>query len=131
MSTHDAADPTSDFFGELGARGQEPMLARVSGTLRIDLTNEGEVDHWYITIKKGDVHISRRNAAADASVAAQKALFDGMVTGRVNAMTAMLRNLMRVEGDLGLLLSLQRLFPGPEPAEAVQAGRGQSGGGTA
>jgi len=130
MSTHDAADPTSDFFGELGARGQEPMLARVSGTLRIDLTNDGEVDHWYITIKKGDLHISRRNAAADASVSAEKALFDGMVTGRVNAMSALLRNLMRVEGDLGLLISLQRLFPGPEPAQPVQAGMGQAGRGT-
>jgi putative sterol carrier protein len=127
MSTRDAADPTSDFFGELGARGQEQMLARVSGTLRIDLTNDGEVDHWYITIKKGNVHVGRRNAAADASVTAQKALFDGMVTGRVNAMAALLRNLMRVEGDLGLLISLQRLFPGPEPVRPVQPGGGQAG----
>jgi hypothetical protein len=120
MPDHEAAeDPTSDFFGELAARGQIPMLARLSGTLRIDLTNGGRTEHWYLTIAKGAMEFSRRDAPADAILVADKALFDEMVKGRMNAMAAVLRNVVQVDGDMGLLYSVQRLFPGPEREVAV------------
>ena len=126
MPHHEAVeDPTSDFFGELGARGQEPMLARVSGTMRIDVTDGVRTEHWYLTIAKGKTEISRRNAPADAVLIADKALFDGMVQGKVNAMAAVLRNAVQIEGDMGLLVSVQRLFPGPEPVAGIVTGAGK------
>jgi putative sterol carrier protein len=36
-----------------------------------------------------------------------------MVEGKVNAMAAVLRGEVSLEGDLGLVISFQRLFPGP------------------
>jgi hypothetical protein len=127
MSDHETVeDPTSDFFGQLAARGKIPMLARLSGTLRIDLTDGGRTEHWYLTITKGTIETSRRNAPADAVLVADKTLYDEMVKGKVNAMSAVLRNVVTVEGDLGLLYSLQRLFPGPEPLAGIATGAGET-----
>ena len=49
---------------------------------------------------------------ADAVVSADKALFDGSRRGETNAMAAMLREEVDVEGDVRLLVAFQRLLPG-------------------
>ena len=107
------SDSTATFFEALAKRGRDPILASTSGTLRFELGGGARREYWYVTISKGDVTTSRANAEADAVVRCDKALFDGMVTGRVNATAAMLRGAVQAEGDLGLLMSFQRLFPSP------------------
>jgi putative sterol carrier protein len=59
------------------------------------------------------VTLSRRNAKADCVVRLDRKLSDRIVIGEENAMAAVLRGAIRIEGDAGLLLSFQRLFPGP------------------
>jgi putative sterol carrier protein len=107
------AEATAAFFEELGQRGHEPLLGRITGTMRFDLEHGHGVDRWFVAIDKGDVKISHKNARADTVVRADRELFDGISTGRVNAMAAMLRNVISVEGDLDKLMVFQRLFPGP------------------
>jgi putative sterol carrier protein len=106
-------DPTAALFQELVSQGPSPMLHHVSGTIRIDLHNGPEVEHWYVTLDKGGVAVSHRNTKADAVMRAEKKLFDGMCKGTVNADAAVLRGVLDVEGNLGLLTSFARLFPGP------------------
>jgi putative sterol carrier protein len=95
-------DATTEFFEQLEERGHEPVLEKSTGTVRFDIKDG-----------KGDVTVSRRNAAADCVVRADKALFDDMTTGRANPMAALLRGAVSAEGDVGLMASFQRLFPGP------------------
>ncbi len=108
--------PTEAFFGELAQRGREPALGRVTGTVRCDLLNGGGVEHWYVTIKKGDIAVSNKSGPADAVVRADRKLFDGFASGTMNVMAAMLRGVVEVEGDLRLLALFQRVFPGPPRA---------------
>jgi putative sterol carrier protein len=108
-----STDATAAFFERLATRGHEPLLQSASGTLRLELKNGRRTQYWYVTIKKGDVAVSNANAEADAVLRTDKALADQMVTGRVNAMAATLRGAVQAEGDLGLVMSFQRLFPGP------------------
>jgi hypothetical protein len=110
--------PTETFFGELAQRGHEPALGRVTGTVRCDLVDKRDIEHWYVTIKKGDVSVSHKNGAADAVVRADRKLFDGFASGNVNVMAAMLRGVFEIEGDLQLLALFQRIFPGPPRAAA-------------
>jgi len=81
--------------------------------LRFELGSGRRREYWYVTISKGDVTAARTNEEADAVVRCDKALFDGMATGRVNATAAMLRGVLQAAGDLGLVMSFQRLFPSP------------------
>ena len=106
-------DRTAEFFGELGQRGHEPLLEKATGTVRVDLADGERTDRWLVSLRKGDVVVSRRNAAADCILRADKTLFDGMVSGDVNAIAAVLRGALTLEGDVGLLVLFQRLFPGP------------------
>ncbi len=113
-----STDPTTAFFDDLASRGHVPLLHSTSGTIRIDLNDSGDTVHWYVTIDKGNVKVSNRNAKADAVMGAEKKLFDGMAKGKMNAMAALLRGVLMFEGDLGLLASLTRMLPGPPQSVA-------------
>lgn len=118
-----ATDPVGEFFRGLAERGREPLLQNVSGTLRFDLVDGERVEHWYLTIKNGDVAVSHKDAEADALIRTAKVLFEGITTGRVNAMAAALRGALVPRGNLALVVLFQRLFPGPAVSR-VKAGPG-------
>jgi putative sterol carrier protein len=122
-------DPTSEFFTGLAQRGREPMLQRTSGTLRFDLAGGREVEHWYVSIRKGALTVTHDEDAADCVVRVDKELFDRLASGTANAMAAALRGVVEPSGDLQLIVQFQRLFPGPpqgcdEREEAGYARRG-------
>jgi putative sterol carrier protein len=107
-------DATKEFFDKLARRGHEPLLAKVSATLRFDLADGKRTDHWLVALHKGDVAVTRENIEADCVVRTDKALFNRMLTGEVNAMAALLRGSVGVEGNIQLLVLFQRLLPGRE-----------------
>ena len=110
---------TEAFFGELAARTHEPLLKRASGTLRFDLADHERVQHWHVTMRDGGVKVSRRRAKADAVVRLDKRTFEALVTGTLNATAAVLRGDLVPEGDLGMLLLFQRVFPAPPRGRAT------------
>jgi putative sterol carrier protein len=108
------ADATARFFEQLVSSGHHPVLEKSSGTLRFDLTDSGKhVARWLVEIDKGDVAVSHKNAKADCVVRADKKVFERMVSGRVNPIAAFLRAEMAAEGDVALMASFVRIFPGP------------------
>jgi putative sterol carrier protein len=109
-------DATTEFFQDLGARGHEPLLEKATGSVRLDLSNGKRTEHWFVTITRGDVTVSHKNAPADCVARADRTIFDGIVRGEVNATAALLRGTLDVEGDPWLLVLFQRLFPGPPGA---------------
>ena len=118
---------TGALFEELGRRGHEPLLEKISGTVRFELVDGKQTERWLVSVDKGDVSVSRKNVRADCTVRADKALFDGMASGEMNAMAAMLRGDIALEGDSELLVLFQRLLPGPprrrRQRRATAAGR--------
>ena len=114
------ADATGDFFAELGRRGHEPLLQKLTGTFRFDVTG-GRDEHWFVDVRKGDVTVSRRTVEADCSVRSDRDVFDAVVAGEANALAATLRGAVVIDGDIGLLAGFQRLFPGPPAVKAKAA----------
>ena len=106
-------NPSADFFDELQRRGHEPLLAGAKGTVCIELLEGGRVERRTLEIDRGDIAVSGDGAAADCTLRTQRAIFDDLVGGRANALATVLRGAMNVEGDWGLLLLFQRLFPSP------------------
>ena len=110
------SDPTVDFFAGLKSRGQEPLLRKASGTVRFDIADGKRTERWLVELKKGEIAVSRRHARADCIVSTDRALFDRIASGEANALAALLREEVNVEGDINLLVLVQRLFPGPPRA---------------
>lgn len=122
------ADATEAFFAKLDARGQEPMLRRTTATIRIDLTGGQRIEHWFISIKRGDLGISRSDGPADLVFSTDGAVFDELAAGRLNPMAATLRGLIRYEGDPSLMVRLQRVFPAPTAPPLGAAASARSAG---
>jgi len=109
-------DATTDFFTELDARRHDSRLQNATGTLRFDLTNGKRKARWLVTMKKGDVNVSHAGTKADCVTRMSQGLFDQIVTGEENAMAAVLRGEIGIEGEPHLLVLFQRLFPAPQQA---------------
>ena len=117
--------PIEEFFERL-TRSVPDRLRRADGSLRIDLTSGTTTERWFVTMHGGDVSVSHRNAKADSVIRTSKDQFEGMITGRVNAMSAALRGVVWLEGDPTLLVLFQRALPGP-PSTATGQGAAATG----
>ena len=89
------------------------MLARITATVRFDIIADERTDSWRIDMKNGDLDVSHGGGDADCVITAKKRLFDGIASGKLNAMAALLRGELAVSGDPELMVAVQRLFPGP------------------
>jgi putative sterol carrier protein len=106
------ADATTEFFQALEARGHEPALEKASGSVRFDLTDNGRKTRWLVEIDHGDISVSHRNAKADCVIRGKKSLFEDIANGKANAVAAVLRDELQIEGSPELIVLFQRLFPG-------------------
>jgi len=105
-------DPVERFFAELATRGHEPLLRKASGSTRFDIRDGRRTRRWVVAVDDGDVAVSTGKGEAACVVRADKAVFDKIVAGRMNAVAAVLRGDLAVEGDWRLIVRMQRLFPG-------------------
>lgn len=113
---------TAAFFDDLDRRRHEPLLERVTSTVRFDVGDEASVDHRLLRIQHGDITVTSENLPADCVVIVDAGLFDEIIGGRTGAMAAFLRGALIVEGDPAVLVLVQRLFPGRPPRTASTAG---------
>ena len=106
-------DPTERFFVDLAARAHEPLLRKASGSMRFDVVNGKRTRRWLVSVERGDMTVRPGGGDASCVIRADKAVFDKVASGKLNAVAAVLRGDVQVEGDWRLLVRMQRLFPGP------------------
>ncbi|MCG5464446.1 SCP2 sterol-binding domain-containing protein [Micromonospora sp. NPDC053740] len=109
-------DATTRFFEDLDRRGYEPLLAKTSGTLRIDLHEGAQTRHWLLRIDHGRLNVSQEDQEADTVIGASPVLFDDIASGREHGLAALLRGDMTVAGDARLVVQVERIFPGSPDA---------------
>ena len=102
------SDTTQSFFERLAKSDYEPLLHSVSGTFRWDIEDAGS---WYLIVNNGKLTVSRDTSAADCVAACSKADFERMVVGKQNPTTLFMQGRMKIAGNPGLALMIQRLFP--------------------
>jgi putative sterol carrier protein len=115
-------EETADFLVALDRAGNESRLGRAEGTVRVELDRDGRTERWFLALRRGKVSVSRRRTPYDCTIHTSGALFDAMVSGRANAMTALLRGEVEVDGNPELLVLLQRLFPSPPSTQTRTGG---------
>jgi hypothetical protein len=119
------AGTVTEFFAELDRRGHEPLLAKVRGWVRFELTEPGRIDRWLVSVDRGTVSVSRSDGPAEGVIRADRALFGRLCRGEENMLTAVLRGAVVFIGDAELLYAVQRIFPGPsrerQPPDSVRS----------
>ncbi len=110
------SDATAGFFGALQQRGHEPLLERMDRVFRFELDEDGRSERWVLTVRRGDLYVTRDKRDADCVLTTSRETFDRVVRGETRPLAAWLRNDIAVEGQLYPLLMLGRLLPMPPGA---------------
>ena len=106
---------TERFFDRLASGESVAVLGSAKGTIRFDLTDGRQTDHWRVALSRGTVAVTRSDEPADTIITARRTDFDEVADGHINALVAGLRGLLGIQGDPAVLVRFQRLFPAGEP----------------
>ena len=115
-------DPTQGFFRQLEHARSDPRLGRVRGAVRFDIEDDVGVETWVVHLDRGSIRATAGPGDAACAVRADRETFDGLVQGRLNLMASLLRGAMSAEGDVDLLIYLQRMFPVATTEPVTSAG---------
>jgi hypothetical protein len=116
------ADSTDEFFEALSHREPDPWLAKIRGTVQLELQRGAETDYWAVILAGGNVSaLPGRRRDARCVISTSRDFFDLLVTGEAAAFAALLRNQIDVTGDLLMYGYFQRLLPGPPSARDPRA----------
>jgi putative sterol carrier protein len=106
---------TMDLFEHIGKVGHLTELEKAHGTLLFEIADTEPIERWLVTVDNGDVSVERgaHAKAPTCVVRGTRAVLEGIAKGELNAMAAVLRGDLVIDGDLQLLMLVQRVFPGP------------------
>jgi putative sterol carrier protein len=120
------SDQAARFFEDLGRQRHVRLLEGTTGTVLLEITDGKEAERRYVAIKRGDVSVSGKGPDPDCTIRTDAETFRAIVGGQMNAIAAVLRGKVEVDGRVSLLVALQSLFL-PSPGAADQPAAGYAG----
>ena len=96
-----------DFFDGLASRADESKLAGMNNSYLFDIEGEGQ---WLVTVADGKLDVAEGGGEADATISTSAETFDKIVAGEQNPTTAYMTGKLKIKGDMGAAMKLQKLF---------------------
>ena len=97
----------ADFFNSLESRADAAKVAGMNNSYLFDIEDEGQ---WLVTVSDGKLTVAEGGGDADATITAAGETFDKIVAGEQNPTTAYMTGKLKIKGDLGAAMKLQKLF---------------------
>ena len=102
-----SADRVREFFGGLETRVDPAKTAGMTNSYVFDIDGAGQ---WTVRVSDGRVSVSEGAEDADATITADADTLARIADGEQNATTAYMTGKLKVKGDMGAALKLQKLF---------------------
>ena len=100
--------PTArEFFEGLESRVDPAKTAGMTASYLFDIDGAGV---WTVRVDDGDVSVSEGGADADTTISTSEETFERIVDGDLNPTSAYMTGKLKVKGDMGAALKLQKLF---------------------
>ena len=96
-----------EFFDSLESRGDATKLAGMNNSYLFDIEGEGQ---WLVTVADGAINVSEGGGDADATIETSSDTFEKIVAGEQNPTTAYMTGKLKIKGDMGAAMKLQKLF---------------------
>jgi len=96
-----------DFFEGLEARVDGSKTAGMNNSYLFDIDGAGK---WYVSVQDGKVSVTEGEQEADAVISASEETFEKLVSGDQNPTSAYMTGKLKVKGDMGAAMKLQKLF---------------------
>ena len=98
----------ADFFTNLESKADPAKLAGVDNSYLFDIEGEGQ---WFVRVAGGAVSVTPGGGAgADATITTSGETFAKIVNGEQNPTTAYMTGKLKIKGDIGAAMKLQKLF---------------------
>ena len=96
-----------EFFEGLAARVPADRIAGMNNTYVFDIEGAGA---WTVAIADGTIKVSEGIGEADCTFSASEENFERIVAGEQNPTTAYMTGKLKIKGDMGAAMKLQKLF---------------------
>ena len=97
-----------EFFDGLESRVDSSRTAGMNNTYAFDIDGAGQ---WTVAVDDGRVSVTDgADADADATIRSSAENFERIVAGELNPTSAYMTGKLKVKGDMGAAMKLQKLF---------------------
>jgi putative sterol carrier protein len=96
-----------EFFDTLESRADAAKLAGMTNSYLFDIEGEGQ---WLVTVDDGSIGVTEGGGEADATIETGAETFQKIVAGEQNPTTAYMTGKLKIKGDMGAAMKLQKLF---------------------
>jgi putative sterol carrier protein len=96
-----------EFFEGLEARVDGSKTAGMNNSYLFDIDGAGK---WHVSVQDGKVSVTEGEQDADAVISASEETFEKLVSGDQNPTSAYMTGKLKVKGDMGAAMKLQKLF---------------------
>jgi putative sterol carrier protein len=96
-----------EFFDTLESRVDPAQTAGMNTSYLFEIEGAGT---WKVDIADGKVSVTEGAADADVTIRTSEETFTAIASGEQNPTTAYMTGKLKVEGDMGAALKLQKLF---------------------
>jgi putative sterol carrier protein len=101
------ADSTREFFEGLESRVDPSKTAGMTNSYLFDIEGAGT---WKVDVDDGKVSVSEGTGDADTTITASEETFQKIASGEQNATAAYMTGKLKIKGDMGAAMKLQKLF---------------------
>ena len=96
-----------EFFEGLADRVSADRIAGMNHTYAFEIEGAGA---WTIAIADGAITVTEGAGDADCTFSASEESFEKIVAGEQNATTAYMTGKLKIKGDMGAAMKLQKIF---------------------
>jgi putative sterol carrier protein len=96
-----------EFFDTLESRVDASKTAGVTNSYLFDIEGAGK---WTVDVRDGNVKVTEGGNDADVTITATEENFQKIATGELNPTSAYMSGKLKIKGDMGAAMKLQKLF---------------------
>jgi putative sterol carrier protein len=96
-----------EFFDTLESRVDASKTAGMNNSYLFDIDGAGT---WKVDVQDGSVNVNEGEGDADVTISTSEETFEKMVSGEQNPTSAYMTGKLKVKGDMGAAMKLQKLF---------------------
>ncbi|TML05087.1 MAG: SCP2 sterol-binding domain-containing protein [Actinobacteria bacterium] len=96
-----------EFFDSLQSRVDPAKTAGMNNSYLFDIEGAGK---WKVDVQDGDVSVTENAEGADVTISTSEETFEKITSGEQNATSAYMTGKLKVKGDMGAAMKLQKLF---------------------
>ena len=98
---------TREFFESLESRVDSSKTAGMSNSYVFDIEGEGQ---WKVDVSDGTVSVTEGTGDADVTITSSAETFEKIASGDLNPTSAYMSGKLKIKGDMGAAMKLQKLF---------------------